>query len=335
MNFSNVTLTPLASNGHLPIVVEANKQSEHLYEWVQDNKDGVDTLIEQYGGIVFRGFALDGRQGFINFVGDISEPLEYRYRSTPRKHLGKNLYTSTEYPPDQVIPLHCENAYQRDWPMRLFFYCERVAKEGGETLLANIAHITHNIPQEIIQSYTDKKIMYVRNYHRGLDLPWQTVFQTENKNEVNDYCERHGIVTKWLDNNTLRTEQICQVMAKHPGNRKSLWFNQAHLFHISNLDKKIREVLLKLYSQEALPRNVLHGDGSFLDEEYLDQIRTVYDQHKALLSWQKGDVLLLDNMAIAHGRNTFSGDRSIVVIMGDSYSSQLKSPTALYTEIAQ
>ena len=35
--------------------------------------------------------------------------------------------------------------------------------------------------------------------------------------------------------------------------------------------------------------------------------------------WRRGDVLLLDNMLTAHGRRPFTGDRRVLVAMGNSY----------------
>ena len=35
--------------------------------------------------------------------------------------------------------------------------------------------------------------------------------------------------------------------------------------------------------------------------------------------WQRGDVVMLDNMLAAHARDPFEGERRIVVAMGDIY----------------
>jgi alpha-ketoglutarate-dependent taurine dioxygenase len=40
------------------------------------------------------------------------------------------------------------------------------------------------------------------------------------------------------------------------------------------------------------------------------------DRHTFGIPWQKGDVALLDNMKISHGRMPFEGDRRILVAMG-------------------
>ena len=44
------------------------------------------------------------------------------------------------------------------------------------------------------------------------------------------------------------------------------------------------------------------------------------DEVAAVVPWCRGDVLLVDNMLIAHARNSFAGERKILVAMGDMVS---------------
>jgi len=54
---------------------------------------------------------VNGAAEFEQFIQAISgELIEYSYRSTPRSQVSGNIYTSTEYPADQSIPLHNEMA---------------------------------------------------------------------------------------------------------------------------------------------------------------------------------------------------------------------------------
>jgi len=53
----------------------------------------------------------------------------------------------------------------------------------------------------------------------------------------------------------------------------------------------------------------------------LDEIRDVYRCHAVQFPWQNGDVMMLDNMLVAHGRTPFKGARKILVAMAGSSKS--------------
>src|SRR6185503_5107986 len=107
------------------------------------------------GAVLLRGFAVGAAAGFRAFVDAVSRQgaLEYQYQSTPRTAVGGGVYTATEYPASQTIPLHNECAYQRTWPMRLFFLCVTPAASGGETPIADTARITARIDAGIRERF--------------------------------------------------------------------------------------------------------------------------------------------------------------------------------------
>src|SRR5262249_16202481 len=145
----------------------------------------------------------------------------------PRTSVGDRLYTATEYPHHATIPLHCENAYQSDWPMKLFLYCPVPSRRGGETTLASNVRVTERIGAEITDQVARRKVLYVRNYGEYVDIPWQTVFQTERRDEVERYCVQNGIAFEWKADGGLCTKQVCQGVAVHPRTGQRVWFNQA------------------------------------------------------------------------------------------------------------
>jgi len=315
-------VSALTVGNRLPLLVHAAKPGMQLSEWIRHNREDVEFYLSEHGGILFRGFDFSDPKAFERVVDSVStEALDYVYRSTPRTSLGNKIYTATEYPPKQNIPLHNESAYQRDWPMRLLFYCVQPAQQGGETVIADMHKVTARIDPEIREAFVHKGVMYVRNYGSGLDLSWQNVFQTENKVEVEHYCRTHEITFEWRPDNCLRTRQVCHVMAHHPETGDYLWFNQAHLFHISSLEPKPRKAMLAVFREEDLPRNSCYGDGTPLEEEMLENIREAFRSETISFPWQASDVLLIDNMLVAHGRNSFQGPRKVLVAMTDTYSS--------------
>jgi alpha-ketoglutarate-dependent taurine dioxygenase len=318
-----VTKEYLLSECGFPLVVTPASAGVELIEWARSNREFIEARLLQEGGILFRNFDLKTAEEFEQLIETVSgKLLDYSYRSTPRTLVSGRIYTSTEYPAHQSIPLHNEHAYSRKWPMKLWFFSMLVADDGGETPIADSRKIYQNIPTEIRNFFERKGLMYVRNYGTGLDLSWQDVFQTTSRAEVEDYCRSAEIEFQWVGEDQLRTRQRCQVSARHPQTGEMVWFNQAHLFHISRLPAEARDYLLSTFAEEDLPRNVYFADGSAIEPEMVNAILKVYEKQSVIFSWCAGDVLLIDNMLTAHGRNPFSGKRRVVVGMSQESNGQ-------------
>jgi alpha-ketoglutarate-dependent taurine dioxygenase len=202
--------------------------------------------------------------------------------------------------------------------MVLGFFCVEAPAEGGETPIADSREVFKRIDPAIRERFRQKNVRYERNYGDALDLTWQNVFQTENRVKVEEFCRQADIEFEWRNDDRLRTSQVCQAVASHPRTNDTVWFNQAHLFHVSSLKSEIRDSLLAS-SEDQLPRNAFYGDGSAIDDNDLDQIRAAYNGEAVVFGWEKGDVLIVDNMLVAHGRNPYRGARKIVVGMGQPY----------------
>ncbi|HEY9849782.1 MAG TPA: TauD/TfdA family dioxygenase [Leptolyngbyaceae cyanobacterium] len=304
----------------LPLVVKPAINGISLIDWVAGNRDWMETNLLQYGGLLFRGFNVGNSVDLEQFIQTISgELIEYSYRSTPRTQVSGKIYTSTEYPADRSIPLHNEMAYSLNWPLKIWFYCVQPSEKGGETPIADSRKAFKFLDNKIKEKFIEKQVMYVRNYGEGLDLQWENVFQTTDKLEVETYCKNVGIEFEWREKNRLRTRQVCQAIAIHPKTNETVWFNQAHLFHVSSLDAEVRESLLSILRTEDLPRNAFYGDGSEIEPSVIAEINAVYQQESVIFPWHKGDILMLDNMLVAHGRKPFSGSRKVLVGMAEPF----------------
>lgn len=303
----------------LPAVARPSQGKADLAAWALRHGEIIAERLTAHGAILFRGFDIREQADFEAFVDAVvAQRLDYVYRSTPRTSVGERVFTATEYPRQATIPLHCENAYQRAWPMQLLLYCAEPASRGGETSLADNARVTERIGDEIVEEFAARQVMYVRNYGSDVDLPWQTVFQTERREDVERFCEESGIQFEWKGAKGLRTSQVCQGVATHPETGRRLWFNQAHLFHVSGLDAETRAAMLSIFAENELPRNAYFGDGGPIPVEVLEHIREVYRLETVARPWERGDVMLIDNMLVAHGRMPYEGPRKVLVSMGDA-----------------
>ncbi|MGI8897391.1 MAG: TauD/TfdA family dioxygenase [Pyrinomonadaceae bacterium] len=318
-----VTLNPPPGGHSLPLMVCANFDGVNLAAWAQGNEQLIHELLARHGAILFRNFDVSGLLDLAQFVRTISgDLLEYRERSSPRTHVMHNIYTSTEYPAHQAIFLHNENSYAHTWPLKLFFLCSVPPLQDGETPIADCRQIFNSISPKIRDRFIQKSIMYVRNFSEELGLSWQTAFGTTARAAVVSQCHEAGYEVQWTGANGLRTKRVGQAVARHPRTGEITWFNHATFFHVSTLEPELRDALLAQFGEEDLPNNTYYGDGSPIEASVLDELRQAYKRAKVSLPWQAADILMLDNLLTAHGREPYVGPRQIRVAMSEPCTEQ-------------
>lgn len=309
------TITSLLDDHPLPLLI-ASQEGQSIHTLSESLRTLTIEALSTTGGVLLRNFKVPTPLDFKRFAASFGMPLgTYEFGSTPRSKVFAGVYSSTEYPAHQSIPLHNEQSYTRQWPSRIWFHCMTPSQTGGETPIADSRQVYQAIDPAIREEFIAKGLLYVRNYSSALDLPWQQVFNTDDRVKVEQYCQSQGIDWNWSDDGELSTRQRCQAAIRHPASQEWVWFNQAHLFHISAMEQNLRQALIDAVGEAQLPRNVYFGDGTPIPDATLDAIRAVYAQTCVAFPWQAGDVLMLDNLLVAHGRNPFSGDRKVIVAM--------------------
>lgn len=315
---SLVVTRSLLADGSLPLLCEPRFPGVDLVSWAAENRPRIEADLLRHGGLLFRGFGVDGPARLEALVRAISaEALEYKERSSPRSTVEGKIYTSTDYPPSYPIFLHNENSYQSVWPLKIFFLCQQPAEIGGETPIADCRRILARMDPAVRDRFVEKGWMYVRNFGDGLGLDWRTVFQTDDPAAVEAHCRANGIQMEWKPGGRLRTRAIRPAVTQHPKTGEPMWFNHATFFHVSALEPDVRAALLAEFAEEELPTHTYYGDGTPIEPETLEHLLTLYRQETLCFPWEKGDVLLLDNMMVAHGRAPYSGLRKILVGMAE------------------
>jgi amino acid adenylation domain-containing protein len=307
----------LNSGETLPLVCQPNLSDLDVIEWAKSHREFIENNLFKHGAILFRGFNTNSVSDFENFAQAICPELFGEYGDLPREGLGGKVYGSTPYPADKAILFHNESSHMHRWPMKIWFYCVQPAQERGETPIVDCRKVYQLLHAQIRKKFAEKGLMYVRNYTNGLDVSWQDFFHTTDKSAVEKFCSQNGIEWEWKADGGLKTREIRQAIAKHPKTGEWVFFNQIELHHIAYLDTSVRESLLSLFAEENLPRNVYYGDGTPIEQSVIDEVTAVYKKAEIAFPWQKGDVLMLDNMLAAHARNPYVGKRKIVVAMGE------------------
>lgn len=322
-NLNEIAVQDLEMVQGTPLLLNVDLGGIKVADWAERNRADVERLVQENGALLIRGLKFVGSQQFGTVLSTLFEEelIQYTYRSTPRTELRGNVYTATEYHPDQVIPQHNENSYSNRWAMRIGFMCTVPSTQGGATPICSSRKVYERMPDAVRERFETQGVMYVRNYS-DIDVPWTEVFQTTDKADVEGFCEANHIGFEWLDDQRLRTRQVNQASAVHPVSSANVWFNQAHLFHVTNLEQEVQDSLLSVMTEEELPRNTYYGDGDRIDPETLRAIRDVYDRNQIAFPWERNDLLLLDNMLYSHGRESYSGNRQVLVGMARLHGSE-------------
>ncbi|PUZ30097.1 Taurine catabolism dioxygenase TauD, TfdA family [Chitinophaga costaii] len=303
-----------------PLMVTLSDLSPaEFVDYLQQSSNSIDAALCKYGAIKFSGVRIDSTYDFRQIVNATAvEFLNYIDGNSPRIKLIDNIYTSTEYDKTKRITMHNELSYTSRWPGRLYFSCLQPSESGGETLLANSRQILEVMNPSITAEIRRKGIKYIRNLHggQGMGPTWQKTFETENQQEVTDYCTSHGIKYAWTDFGQLRLEQDSPGILRHRVTNEELWFNQLDQFHPSHLGEELYGVMTAIYeTPENFPTYVEFGDGTPIPPDMVEEVIATIDEVTIAPVWQKHQFLVLDNELVCHGRNSYTGDRSVIVAM--------------------
>jgi len=312
----------LEADDALPLIVMNNAADDPgaLAEWYDRQREELEESLLVHGALLFRGFGIRSQPLLERAVEALGgEALRYVDGNSPREKLGGGVYTSTEYPAEFFISLHNELSYSPRWPGRLFFCCVTAPREGGETPLADSRAILRRLPAEVRDAFVSKGIRYIRTIHggHGFGRSWQQTFETEDRAEVEAFCRETGSEFRWNGDGSLTVIQTRPATATHPITGEELWFNQADQFHPSTHPPAIHDSIVALYQgrEELMPQNATFGDGTPIDTAMLDEVRRTVAAEMRLFRWQEGDLLMIDNMLVCHGRRPFKGPRKILVSM--------------------
>ena len=272
----------------------------------------------EHGALYLRGLPIASVEDFAK-VRDvlIAERTPYREKVTPRSDFGDDVFSSTDLPPSQSIRMHNENSYTLTFPGVLLFACLVAPPVGGATPVADCRKVLAALPERVRDRMRAVGWRLARSYSEHISTDWRTAFATDEVSEVERYCADNLIGCSWQPDGALRTRQVRPGIISHPATGDEVWFNHLLFWNEWALDDELRQTLVDEFGWDGLPFNTVFGDDEPLDRDDLAGIQAAYDAATVRQTWEPGDLLLVDNILTAHGRDAFRGDRKIVVAMGE------------------
>ena len=301
----------------LPLVIRPAAHDVDIAAWARDHLDRIDGQLARHGAILFRGFGVDTVDAFQELASCLCGELFHDNGEHDRESVAGDVATPTFYPPEKKLLWHNENSFNHRWPGRILFCCQRPASEGGETPLVDSRAVFEQLDASVRGKFQELGVSYVRNYGTGFGLDWRDVFRTDSRSEVERMCRDNRMEAEWREGDRLRTRCTRPAAIRHPETGAWSWFNQAQHFHPACLDPEVRESLAALFGGgDDMPRNCYFGDGSEIPDEVMAGILDLYRRLEVSFPWQRGDVLVVDNVLTAHARNPFQGERRLLIAMG-------------------
>lgn len=304
----------------LPIILEPALPEVDLAQWARVNRTQIESDLLKHGAILFRNSRCRAKDFEALVHGVTDRIMSDRGGAAIRTRLKENLYTSTEYPNELQIRLHNEYCYSHNWPMKLFFFCLEEPTDGGQTPLVDSRAVYRAIRPDIRERFEQKGLLYIRNYKYNRN--WRQSYETDSRELVERVCRQADRTFEWGEDDSLKTSERRPSVRSHPATGEPLWFNFAHGFHVSRMDEMLKAALstdAKADNDVLWPNNAFYGDGSPIAAADIEEINETIERNLIQFDWRLGDVLLIDNMMIAHGRRPFRGRRKILVQMAEPY----------------
>mmetsp|Transcript_27206 Transcript_27206/g.49731 ORF Transcript_27206/g.49731 Transcript_27206/m.49731 type:complete len:328 (+) Transcript_27206:482-1465(+) len=303
----------VCSNGRtLPLLAT----DEELAATVTANYDAIQDMLRTEGAVVVQGTAVVDAEGVEEIIQAVGEPpMEYLERSTPRRSLGSFVYSSTEFPADQTINLHNELSAAHVYPRLVWFYCRVASETGGATTLCDSRAVAERLPTDLREKFERLGWRLVRRYNTGFSLRWQEAFATEDRSVVEDYCRSADIAWTWQGDEVLETVQVRSAFLDADPSGRSSWFNHVAFWHYSSMPPAMISRFERDGMLDQLPFDTTFGDGSPISPEEVDILRNALTAEEFWFDWTPGELLILDNRLVGHGRQSYSGDRTIVTAL--------------------
>ncbi|MFG3142420.1 TauD/TfdA family dioxygenase [Streptomyces sp. NPDC048211] len=329
MTSTERTVSPLApeQGPGMPATMRAPTFDDPA-RWAAEARDELHTALRAHGAVLVRGLDLRTPGDVAAVLGQLGvEPVVEKEAFAPRQCHSPGVHSSSAWPPNQPMCMHHELSYTLGFPHVLLFACLSEPITGGTIGLADAADVLRTLPRTLTDRFEREGWLLTRSYNGEIGATVAEAFGTDERDEVERYCDAHAIAYAWQPDGVLRTEQRRSAVVRHPADGRRCWFNQIAFLNEWTLAPEVREYLVDEYGPAGLPFNTRYGDGGAIGEDVVQIINSAYAQRTVRPPWQAGDLLLIDNIRTAHSRDAYEGPRDVVVAMAAPDGPDTCSPT--------
>ncbi len=284
-----------------------------LAGYLAAHKLAVDEKLQTNGAVLFHGFDVPGAPEFdaaVAAYGEANFPYAESLSNAVRVNVTNRVFTANEAPPSTSIFLHHEMAQTPVYPSKLFFYCEIAPEEGGATPLCRSDILFELLQQkqpELVSDFTVKGVRYTNimpgedDAGSGQGRSWRSTLSVGERDAAEVRLQSLGYDWQWMDKGSLRVTSPKLDAVRTLGDGRQVFFNQLIAAFRGWSDKR----------NEA-SKSVAFGDGTPITRVDMAAAIEISDALSYDLKWQAGDVALVDNFLVMHGRRPFEGKRRVL-----------------------
>lgn len=299
-----------------PLVFECQTKEATLsaaVDWAKNKRNELIDLVGQHGAILFRGFPISTPQDLDAFIEAFDLP-NFPYKESlsnaVRVNWTERVFSANEAPPEVTIFFHHEMAQTPIFPEKLFFFCQTAAEQGGETPICRSDALFERLSKICPQFTADceqKGLQYTNvmpadnDMKSGMGRSWQSTLNVEIREGAEARLKDLGYTWEWLADGSLRATSPVLPAVREGSNGRKVFFNQLIAAFQGWKD-----------SRNDPSKAIRFGDGSPLDPNAVQVASDLANELTFDVPWQNGDVVLVDNILVMHGRRTFRGTRKVL-----------------------
>jgi len=284
--------------------------------WTAEHRTELEELRLRHGAVHLTGTNVRTPQDVIAIREALGHPpTEAVDRFAPRTDHGHGAYSWPEWAPDRGMCCHHEQSHGTTTPSVLVLGALELPAEGGAIFIADTRRVLRELPEPTAARFRTRGWRLWRTYRAFLGLAWTEAFSTTDRDGLEKVLQREAIGYEWVGQD-LRTRVQRPAVQQHPKTGEDCWFNDVAFFSQWSVPQVELDVMLQAFGPLGAPTNTAFGDGKLLPQDIYDQISQAYAAATVHVPWHRGDVLLVDNMLAAHGREPYNGDFDVVVALG-------------------
>ncbi|CBI27080.3 hypothetical protein VitviT2T_000224 [Vitis vinifera] len=295
----------------MPLVLHSpdpNNSSDldSLVSSLKKNKDWFEQMIIKNSAVLLRGYDVKNAEDFNQIVEAFGwDDIRY-VGPAPRTHVYKRIWTANEGPLEEFIYYHHEMVLIKEYPKKVILFCEVPPPKGGETPFVPSFRVTERMLEEFpgaVEDIDSKGLKYTFTALSKNDTSsmrgrgWEDTFGTSDRAEAEKRAKALGMDMEWLPNGGVKTVLGPRALTKVFDGRKGrrMWFN----------------TMVGMHGKEH--SSAMMADGTEIPANVVKRCEEIIEEESIQFKWEKGDVLVLDNLALLHGRRPSLPPRRVLV----------------------